>query len=88
MDEGVMEGSTVAQIACGHSHTLMVVTGKTSEELKKFSKFKPKPPKVRQAGGQTAWRGPTDRHNCLLLLPILPRAACSLQRWHITFPLV
>jgi len=41
-----MEGLNVAQVACGHSHTLMVVTGQNAEQLNKLAKFKPKPPKV------------------------------------------
>lgn len=40
-----MENYIVTQIACGHSHTLMVITGEDEDGLKKLAKFKPKPPK-------------------------------------------
>ena len=46
MDEKAMEGLNVAQVACVHSHTLLVVTGQNEEQLNKLAKFKPKPPKV------------------------------------------
>ena len=40
-----LDNMIITQVACGHSHTLLVVVKETQDSLNKLAKFKPKAPK-------------------------------------------
>eukprot|EP01052_Picozoa_sp_SAG31_P007412 SAG31_NODE_353_length_17229_cov_8.702160_16_plen_114_part_00 len=42
-----LENKIISQVACGHSHTLLLLVDESEDRLAKLPKFKPKMPKVR-----------------------------------------